>query len=129
MRQVYVSSEGAEELATLRVGPAPAETPDTRAPIELLARVPSEECGCPEELWRVDGLIYLIHMELEAGTGEIFGFWGDEYPEWIVQANSIDELRAEMFEHHAAAVSGAPCAEPPSPPKPAPSVPLVKGEH
>jgi|GEM_PF-5385807 len=43
----FVSPEGADALKTLRIGSAPTETTNP-APIRLLARVPSEECGCPE---------------------------------------------------------------------------------
>lgn len=54
--QQYCSEHGAEELAAIRVGGAPTPTGGT-APIELLARVPSDECGCPEELWQIEGLM------------------------------------------------------------------------
>ncbi|MBW4983701.1 hypothetical protein KZZ07_14235 [Mameliella sp. CS4] len=103
MSEVYLSDEGASELAAIRVGDTLVEVTDGRAPIELLARVPSDECGCPEELWRIDGAIYLIHMEAEAGTGEIFAYYGDDEHEWPVRAETLDHLRAQMFERHAAA--------------------------
>lgn len=97
--QPFISEAGAEELASLRIGKAPK--PTGHAPIELLARVPSEECGCPEELWSIDGIIYLIHMEEAVGTGEIFTFAGDEETERTVSAITLDHLRAAMFRQHA----------------------------
>jgi hypothetical protein len=96
----YISTDGADELAAFRGGPKPAPTKGP-APIELLAQVPSDECGCPEEIWRVDGVLYLIHMETEASTGEIFAFFGDAEEEHLVKASTLAELRAEMFEIHA----------------------------
>lgn len=98
--QQYCSPQGAEELANIRVSGALKPT-GGNAPIELLARVPSDECGCPEELWRIEGLIYLIHMEEEAGTGEIFLYAGDFEEEQQVQVATIEDLRAEMFSMNA----------------------------
>ena len=103
VRGPYCSATGARELAAFRVG-QPPEVTTGHAPIELLARLPSEECGCPEELWQVDGLVYLIHMEAAAGTGEVFVFAGDWEAEHSVQAPTIDHLRAEMFARHASAM-------------------------
>lgn len=96
MGPVYVSTEGAKELAALRVGRVPAATGGA-APIELLARVPSEECGCPEELWRYEGLIVLLHLEREKGTGEFFVWAGDWESEASLPAHSLAHLRAQVF--------------------------------
>lgn len=96
----YVSQSGAEELAGLRVGPAPKPTGGP-CPIQLLAALPSEDCGCPEELWQMDGIMYLIHMEENDSTGEIFTFAGDFETETLVQCDTIEDLRAEMFQAHA----------------------------
>jgi hypothetical protein len=96
----YCNQDGREFLLSLRLGSAPANS-GGRAPIRLLARVPSEECGCPEEVWQIDGAIYLIHLEAEAGTGEILQFLGDDDQEITVAAHNLDTLRAAMFAHHA----------------------------
>lgn len=94
--KLFVSNRGTEELDVLRVGGAPVPT-GGRPPIELLSRVPSEECGCPEELWLIEGILYLIHMEVEDGTGEIFVFAGDFEEEYQIEVATLEELRAEMF--------------------------------
>lgn len=96
----YISERGEEHLGIIRFGDRPKAWGDT-APIELLARLPSEECGCPEELWNIEGLLYLIHLEDKAGTGEIFIFAGDWEQEYSVQADTLDALRAVMFAKHA----------------------------
>ncbi|MBM1814523.1 hypothetical protein [Pseudosulfitobacter pseudonitzschiae] len=97
---IYVSHRGAEELAALRLSDAPKPT-GGHCPIQLLAAVPSEECGCPEELWDLNGIIYLIHMEEDDASGEIFVFAGDWETETMVQCATIEDLRAEMFQAHA----------------------------
>lgn len=99
--EVYVSPAGSVELEAIRLDGSPAPTGGA-APIELLARLPSEECGCPEELWRVEGLIVLIHMEEAEGKGEIFVFGGDWESEDVVNARDLPSLRAEMFARLAA---------------------------
>jgi len=70
------------------------------APIRLLWRGPSEDCECPEELWYIEGLIYLIHME-EEGPCDMFVFTGDSEHEKNPRASSLDHLRAAMFKWHA----------------------------
>lgn len=96
--RTFCSPEGKKELETLRVTNT-QEITQNAPPIALLAREPSEECGCPEELWRIDGMIYLIHLEAN-GTGEIFCF-GDDEVEFQSPAQTLDDLRAEMFKTHA----------------------------
>lgn len=91
----FVSAEGAHILAELRVNSAPLP-PVGRAPVQLLACVPSEECGCPEELWRIDGLDCLIHFEAD-GSSEAFIFAGDWEDERGFQARDMAELRAHLF--------------------------------
>ena len=72
----YISPEGFEVLCDLRVGDPPPVTESVTPPVQLLACVPSEDCGCPEEIWRINGIDVLIHLE-EDGTGEMFVFAGD----------------------------------------------------
>ena len=92
----WISELGAAELRDIRFANEHyLPTPGT-PPIELLARVPSEECGCPEELWRIDGLIVLIHME-EGKTSEIHIYYGDDEQTHVVIAESLEQLRAKMF--------------------------------
>lgn len=98
----FVSAEGLQKLQELRVRTDAQITGNpSAAPIRLVARTKSEDCGCPEEHWVIDGLEYLIHMEEGDGVGEIFGFYGDWDFEIQVAALSIDDLRAEMFKTHA----------------------------
>ena len=92
----FVSKKGASELAALRIGGAPAETPGD-APIQLLARVPSEECGCPEELWSFDGVLLLFHLE-EDSNSDAFIFAGDWDMETTLKAKNLDDLRAKAFQ-------------------------------
>lgn len=98
----FVSEKGAQELQTLRVQSSVA--PVGRAPIELLARVPSDECGCPEELWRIDGIDLLFHFEAD-GTSEAFLFLGDDELETALIASTLDDLRAKAFGWFAAVTS------------------------
>ncbi len=91
----YISEEGANVLNEMRVGAELAPKGDT--PISILARVPSDECGCPEELWRIDGLDLLFHFE-EDGQSEAFIFAGDWEKETTLQARSLDDLRAKAFQ-------------------------------
>jgi hypothetical protein len=92
----FVSPQGREELVGLRLGLVPDVTGGS-PPVELLACVPSEECGCPEEIWLVNGLTILIHMEAEDGTGEAFIFAGDWEAERSFQCANINGLRSAMF--------------------------------
>lgn len=91
----YISEEGANVLNEMRV--SAALTPTGTTPIYILARVPSDECGCPEELWRIDGLDLLFHFE-EDGQSEAFIFAGDWEMETTLQARSLDDLRAKAFQ-------------------------------
>ncbi len=92
----FISKAGAEELANLRVNASIKPTADP-APIEMLARVPSDECGCPEELWRVDGILLLFHLE-EDGDSDAFLFSGDWEDETTIKARNLDDLRAKAFQ-------------------------------
>lgn len=94
--QPYVSAEGAEEMNGFRVAGNLKPT-GGKAPAELLARVPSDECGCPEELWRVDGLLLLFHFEAD-GSSEAFIYAGDWETETTLNAVSLDDLRAKAFQ-------------------------------
>lgn len=92
----FVSPRGEEELTSIRVNAAPSATGGS-APIEMLARVPSDECGCPEELWLIDGLTLLFHFE-EDGSSEAFIQAGDWELETAIEARSLDDLRAKAFQ-------------------------------
>jgi hypothetical protein len=92
----YCSPQGHEELSSLRINQVPDITTGA-APIELLARVPSEECGCPEELWRINGIDLMLHFE-DDGTSDLFIFAGDFELENSVTARSLDDLRAKAFQ-------------------------------
>lgn len=100
----FVSRKGAEALADLRVGDVPKET--GAAPIEILARVPSDECGCPEELWRLDGIDLLFHFE-DDGSSDAFIFAGDWELETALKARSLDDLRAKAFQWFADVIDAA----------------------
>lgn len=91
----FVSRAGAEVLADLQVGNAPPPT-GGRPPVELLACVPSDECGCPEEVWRIDGIDALIHFEAD-GSSEAFLFAGDWEAERHFTCATMAALRAELF--------------------------------
>ena len=91
----YISDEGANVLNVMRVGSRLSAK--GAEPISILARVPSDECGCPEELWRIDGLDLLFHFE-EDGQSEAFIFAGDWEMETTLQARSLDDLRAKAFQ-------------------------------
>ena len=91
----FVSPGGAELLSDLRVGSAPRQT-GGRAPVELLACVPSDECGCPEEVWRIDGIDALIHFEAD-GSSEGFLFAGDWEAERQFDCATMADLRASLF--------------------------------
>lgn len=92
----FCSQAGHAELKSLRIDGAP-EITSGAAPIELLARVPSEECGCPEELWRIDGIELLMHFE-DDGSSDLFIFAGGFEAENTVNARSLDDLRAKAFQ-------------------------------
>lgn len=56
----------------------------------------SEECGCPEELWLVDTLEVLIHLE-ENGEGHIMIDAGDWEIDREVPTTGIEDLRQQAF--------------------------------
>lgn len=94
--RTFVTEAGAEELRGLRVN-SDVKPTGGRAPIELLARVPSEECGCPEELWLIDGITLLFHFE-EDGTSDAFIFAGESELENHFIARDLSDLRAKSFQ-------------------------------
>lgn len=92
---IFCNAEGNDEFRDLRVDHAPEVTGE-RAPIRMLGRVPSEECGCPEELWSYEGLILLFHFE-EDGSSDAFLFAGDWEMGAHFEARTLDHLRAAAF--------------------------------
>ena len=75
----YISALGSECLRGFRLGPPlkPVGRPTATHPLgQQLAALPSEECGCPEEIWVASGIIVLIHFE-EDGTAEAHFDGGD----------------------------------------------------
>lgn len=62
----------------------------------LIEARPSEQCGCPEELWRVGSLEVLIHLE-ENGEGHIIIDAGDWDSEGEVTTTGIEDLRQQAF--------------------------------
>ncbi|KPU83726.1 hypothetical protein JI58_07840 [Marinosulfonomonas sp. PRT-SC04] len=101
----YLSARGREELISLRIGKAP-EVTEGPAPVEMLARVPSEECGCPEELWRIDSLELLFHFEAD-GDSDAFIFGGDFELETTLRARNLNDLRAKSFQWFADVIDPA----------------------
>lgn len=87
---------GDSDLPLISVGPSPTPT-GGEPPIKLIARLPSEECGCPEETWRIDGLILLFHFE-DDGSSEAFLYGGDWELETTIEARSLNDLRAKSFQ-------------------------------
>ncbi|WP_321832282.1 hypothetical protein [Thalassovita sp.] len=97
--RTFISSEGATELESIRVSFTENTTPGA-PPVALLARLPSDDCGCPEELWRIDGLLLLIHFEADR-EGEAVLYAGDWEQETSIEARSLDDLRAKAIQWHA----------------------------
>lgn len=93
----YISEEGARELADLRVNFVQMPATEGSAPIRMLARVPSEECGCPEELWHYEGMLALIHLEAD-GKSEIHVWAGDWEMTKVTIHDNLHDLRAAMFQ-------------------------------
>ena len=91
----FVSPRGAEILAGLRVGTCPGPTGGVPS-VQLVACVPSEECGCPEEIWIIDGLEAVIHFEPD-GSSEGFISAGDWEVHRTFRSRSMAELRAQLF--------------------------------
>lgn len=102
---LFISDRGADELKTLRVNSTVTAT-GGRAPVELLARLPSEECGCPEELWRIDGIDLLFHFEHD-GKSHAMIFAGDFEIEKEIEATTLNDLRAKAFQWFANAIEGS----------------------
>lgn len=61
---------------------------------ELLEARPSEDCGCPEELWMMGSLEVTIHFE-ENGEAHIFADAGDWDGDKFVEVASMAELRKQ----------------------------------
>lgn len=59
---------------------------------ELLEQRPSEDCGCPEELWLMGNLEATIHLEAD-GTGHIFIDSGDWDHDFETTHNGMADLR------------------------------------
>ena len=47
-----------------------------RIKLELVERRASDECGCPEEEWIINGATLIVHMDLD-GNAAAFLDWGD----------------------------------------------------
>ena len=78
---------------------------------ELIAKGVSDECGCPEETWNINGVDALIHLEPD-GRGEIFLDAGDWQDEKIVDCCGIDNL----LQQACAWVRSLPCEGDATPP-------------
>jgi len=91
----YVSEAGAEAFNDLRI--YASVMPEGNPPIKMLGRLPSEECGCPEELWRIEGIDLLFHFEAD-GKSEAFVFAGDFEAETTLTARTLNDLRAKAFQ-------------------------------
>lgn len=91
----FISREGLGVVNSLRTKQLDLESSD-KPPIQMLAQLPSEECGCPEEVWRVDGMILLFHFE-DDGPCHAFIDAGDWEMETQISARSLDHLRALSF--------------------------------
>lgn len=61
---------------------------------ELLEKRPSEDCGCPEELWLMGSLEVTIHLE-ENGEGHIFADAGDWDDDLFVNCSGMADLRKQ----------------------------------
>ena len=59
---------------------------------ELIQQRPSEDCGCPEEVWDMNGICVVIHLE-EDGSGHIFLDAGDWDDEKLVECTGIIDLK------------------------------------
>lgn len=94
-KNLYVSAEGRDLANLLRMKPIEM-TKRSGPSVALLAELPSEECGCDEEIWKIDSLYAIIHME-EKGDSEIIMFFGEDTEERSVPCDNIEQLRAEMF--------------------------------
>lgn len=59
---------------------------------ELLEQRPSEDCGCPEELWLMGSIEVTLHMERD-GSGHILLDGGDWEHDWETDHNGMADLR------------------------------------
>lgn len=59
---------------------------------ELLEQRPSEECGCPEELWLMGNIEVTLHLEAD-GTGHILLDAGDWEHDWETAHTGMADLR------------------------------------
>lgn len=71
----------------------------------MIASLPSEDCGCPEEVWSIHGIIYVIHFESD-GSGELTSFEGEDDAQQTPydDVQDMNHLRVKMFEYHAALI-------------------------
>ena len=96
---MFVSTRGFESLCDIRIGTPPS--PTGSAPVRMIAALPSEECGCPEELWIVNTFEVLIHFEA-SGASEMFVYTGDyEIEKSFEGCRNMNDLRAKMFQFFA----------------------------
>lgn len=58
----------------------------------LLSQHPSEDCGCPEEEWEMNGLFVIIHLEAD-GKGHAFIDCGDWEDEKLFDVETMPALR------------------------------------
>lgn len=70
------------------------ETLENGLHVDLLEQRPSEECGCPEEVWLMGGLEVTIHLE-DDGTGHIIADAGDWDADVEVECKGMEELRCK----------------------------------
>lgn len=61
---------------------------------EMLEARPSEDCGCPEELWLMANIEVTIHLEAD-GTGHILLDAGDWEHDWETTHNGMSDLRQQ----------------------------------
>ena len=61
---------------------------------DLVSQHPSEDCGCAEEHWIMNGLFVIIHLE-EDGTGHAFIDCGDWEKERLFEVTTMPALRAQ----------------------------------
>lgn len=59
---------------------------------ELVEQRPSEDCGCPEEVWIMSNLEVTLHLE-DDGTGHILIDAGDWDHDWETEHNGMADLR------------------------------------
>ena len=62
----------------------------------LLQERTSDECGCPEEDWDIDGVCVTIHLEPD-DSGHIFLDTGDWDDEKLIECNGIEDLRKKAM--------------------------------